>query len=307
MRIAVLAGGFSGEREVSLRSGNNVLQALKRLGHHAESFDPAENIIEKLILWSPELVFIALHGHGGEDGVIQGTLEYLNMKYTGPGIFASALCMNKVHTKTMLFASSVKTPDYVNIGNKVTEKSLEKCYRLKFPVVAKPVSEGSSLGVVIVKKKDHLEKVLLDGITRYGNYFVEEGIMENQEITVSVIGSAENHQVLPVLQLIPHNEFYDYEAKYKKGMTDFILPAEIHPQAYETAVFYAGKIYSDFGLRGFSRIDMLVKNKDVFVTEVNTVPGLTDTSDLPASAKAAGMDFDQLIEKIVRDSLCLQN
>ncbi|MDD2717358.1 MAG: D-alanine--D-alanine ligase [Candidatus Wallbacteria bacterium] len=302
-KIIVLCGGLSREREVSLRSGENVYQALKRLGYQASLLDPAQDFYSELKKISPDLVFVALHGHGGEDGLIQGLLEYNRQKYTGSGVFASALCMNKVYCKMMMERMKVKSPKYVNIGRFLTDEKLKECLALEFPLIIKPISEGSSIGVQIIKRKDHLETFLAEGIQKYGDYFVEECITENIEITVSAIGSGERIKVLPILELVPKCEFYDYQAKYTKGMTEFHIPARLPEQVYNHSFEMALKIYRGIGLRGFARVDMLVKGRDVYVTEINTIPGMTDTSDLPASAKAAGIGFDELVDFIVKDAL----
>ncbi|MDD5090485.1 MAG: D-alanine--D-alanine ligase, partial [Candidatus Wallbacteria bacterium] len=259
--------------------------------------------LPQLICEKPDLVFIALHGWGGEDGRVQGLLDLYGFRYTGAGVLASAVCMCKISTKTMLDRLKLPTARYAVIGKRLDDDRLAEAMSLQFPVVLKPVNEGSSLGVSFVKTKSELKEALKASIEKYGEYFVEECITDNKEITVSVIGSGENTRVLPILELIPKNEFYDYEAKYTKGLTEFVLPARLPEPVYRKAQEYALRIYREFGLKGFARVDMLIRGEEIYILEINTVPGMTDTSDLPASAAADGMEFDALIGFIVKDAL----
>jgi D-alanine-D-alanine ligase len=305
-RIAVLMGGTSGERAVSLRSGRNVLRALRSHGLDVVEVDPADpDFIHRLIEERIDLAFIALHGRGGEDGTIQGLLETINIPYTGSRVLASALAMNKVASKRVFRAVGVPTPEFVEINPRMDLEAqcLSAMERIGLPIVVKPTSEGSSIGVTIVREPELLAQVVRKTMIEFGDVFLERFI-SGREVTVGILGTGEAAYALPILELVPKREFYDYEAKYTPGMTEFILPApfpdEISRHIQEVALL----AHRSLGCRGVSRVDMRVDPKGKpFVTDVNTIPGLTDLSDLPAQARCAGMSYDELILKILESAL----
>lgn len=300
-RIAVLMGGKSGEREVSLRSGTNALNALQRQGLEAISLDVDENLTHNLIKDEVDLVFIALHGKGGEDGSIQGFLETLGIPYTGSGVLASALAMDKVRTKMIFETTGVPTPKYQSIEpqNNIGEQCEKAMDEIGLPLVVKPISEGSSLGVSIVKDSQDLGKTVKKTVDFFGDAFLERYI-KGTEVTVAILGTGARLRALPILEIVPKKEFYDYEAKYTKGLTDLIVPARIPETATKRAQEVALKAHRVLGCHGMSRVDIqLDLSYEPYVTEVNTIPGLTDLSDMPAEAKAAGMTYDELILEIL--------
>ncbi|MDA1191019.1 MAG: D-alanine--D-alanine ligase [Candidatus Poribacteria bacterium] len=302
-RIGVLMGGMSGEREVSLRSGTNVVAALRRQGIGCLPIDPRDEH------WTAKLdgidaAFLALHGRDGEDGRMQGFLDTMEIPYTGSGVLASAVGMNKVVTKTLLLANGLPTAPYVLISNREDLRAQvdDVGDRLGFPLVVKPTSEGSSLGVSIVRNPDDLLPVLKKTFYDYKAIFAEKYI-KGMEITVGLVGVDQRLRALPVLELVPKNEFYDYEAKYTHGMTQFFIPARLTDDLTTRVQEIAVKAHLAVGCHGFSRVDMMVSTDgEPFITEINTLPGLTDLSDLPAQAKAAGVSYDELILEILESA-----
>lgn len=304
-KIAVLCGGRSGERDVSLRSGKRVFDSLKKQGYNVIMMDLKDDLIAALKKEKVDIVFIALHGRFGEDGCVQGMLEVANIPYTGSKVLASALAMNKLAAKRIFDACGIPTPRYLEINQQSDlKKEAEKIRRIfPFPLVVKPISEGSSLGVSIIKEEDDLEKVLERTIKDYRNVFIEEFI-KGKEVTVGILGRDEDLQALPILELVPRKEFYDYEAKYTRGMTDFILPARLPKALYQKTQETALAAHRALGCYGFSRVDIIVSSADhiPYVHEVNSIPGLTELSDLPAEAAHAGISFDELVLKILESA-----
>ena len=304
-KIAVLMGGRSGEREVSLRSGKKVLDSLKSQGFKAVPLEPDAKLIDNIYKNRIDIAYIMLHGKYGEDGTIQGLLEHFNIPYTGSRVLASALAMNKVASKRIFFATGIPTPQYMTIDPDVDiKKQCEKIKRIfPLPLVVKPTSEGSSLGVTIVKEEDDLEKVLTDTIKKFKDVFIEEYI-KGKEVTVGILGTGEDLTALPVLELRPKAEFYDYKAKYTEGGTDFILPAKLPKDLYKHTQETALRAHRALGCHGVSRVDIIIKGSHTpYVHDVNTIPGMTDRSDLPAEAQCAGISFDELVVKIL-ESAC---
>ncbi len=301
-KIGVLMGGKSREREISLRSGNKVLESLQRQKFFAEALDPAEKgFIEKLQKF--DIAFIALHGRYGEDGCIQGLLEILNIPYTGSGVLASALGMNKVASKRIFEACGIPTPKYWTFENGLEHGCEEVLRNCKMPVMAKATSEGSSIGVILVKEEKELTKVIEKLIFEFGDAFVEEFI-DGKSVTVGILGWGDNITALSVLELVSQNEFYDYQAKYTQGMTEFIIPARLSKEIYAQTQITALKAHLALGCHGFSRVDIMVgQDGTPFVHDVNTIPGLTDLSDLPACAQAVGISYDELVLKMLSSSM----
>jgi len=300
-RIGVLRGGQSGEREVSLRSGQGVLDALARQRFDVVSIDPGPDLIGQLREANVDVVFNALHGGAGEDGTIPALLDYASIPYSGSGMVASALAMNKLLTKRLLRSAGLPTPDFVYVTNQagLQEQVSAVIDRLDLPVVTKPLAEGSSLNVSIPKDENSLRHALGKLLEDYGEALVER-FCDGTEIAVGVLGVGESLRALPVLEIVPHKEFYDYEAKYTKGLTELIAPARISPQATQSAQDIAVQTHQQLGCVGISRVDMhLASQEQIWIHELNTVPGLTELSDIPAAAAAVGISYDEVILEIL--------
>ena len=299
--IGVLMGGLSGEREVSLRSGDKCDRALRSRGYRTVRIDACRDVAQQLDEARVEVAFLALHGRYGEDGTIQGLLEMMGIPYTGSGVLASALGMHKIAAKKVVRASGLPTPDYYEVGfdEPVQTAARRIEIALGLPVMLKPVQEGSSLGVFKCKTVAELEACVEKGRAEFGVVFAER-FVSGTEITVGVLERNGRPEALPILELLPKNEFYDYEAKYTDGMTDFILPARLAPAVCSKVEQRAVASFKAIGCRGYARVDMMVDaNGEPWFVEINTLPGMTDTSDLPAQAQAAGLSYDDLVETIL--------
>jgi D-alanine-D-alanine ligase len=303
-KIAVLMGGHSGERDVSLRSGTKVFESLKAQGFKVVAIDVGRDLSEQLPKHKIEIAYIVLHGRGGEDGVVQGLLESMQIPYTGSGVLASALAMDKVAAKKIFEASGIPTPRFFTVTPHDLAGSLDKIKKIfTLPLVIKPRAEGSSLGVSIVKTAAELERAVHETVKEFKDVFVEEYI-KGSEVTVGIVGCGKKTRALPVLELLPKNEFYDFKAKYTPGMTEFVLPARLPGPVYEETQRVALSAHQALGCRGVSRVDIMVgEDHTPYVTEVNTIPGMTDQSDLPAEARHAGISFDQLVLEILESAL----
>lgn len=300
-RIAVLCGGMSNEREVSLRSGKNVFEALQRLGYqNSILIDVDEEIALSLQENEVTVAYNALHGKYGEDGCIQGLLEILGIEYTGCGVFASSACMNKETTKNIL-RNYKNIPLIKSVLIKSTDNALEKVADLNFPVMLKPVSEGSSIGMYKVNTiEDFMENY--EKSCKTGQDILVEEFLTGKSLTVGVLDDDNKTFATEILELRPKTEWYDYEAKYTKGMTEFILPAELSDEMTARVKEISVKACKACGCKGVSRIDFLVANDIPYVLEINTSPGMTDTSDLPAQAAAMGIDYDELVLLILNNA-----
>ena len=292
-KIAVLCGGMSSEREVSMRSGKGCFEALKRLGfENAEIVVVGENITEVLKKGKYDYAYNALHGKYGEDGCIQGVLEILKIPYTGCGVMASAVCMHKEYTKRILSTTDIPLIKsvYVRKGEDVVEKTRE----LRYPLITKPVCEGSSFGMTKVNTPDELQAAYDEAAKFNPDVLIEEYLV-GVGCTVGVLENNGRPFATEILELRPKNEWYDYEAKYTKGMTEFVLPAELSPEMTKKVKEFAVKAYETAGCSGVSRVDFLVVNDVPYVLEINTSPGMTETSDLPAQSEVMGIDYDHLV------------
>lgn len=295
-KIGLISGGLSRERDISLRSAKNVRRILKEIGLEVIDLDIDERLIPVLEKEEIKFVYNILHGKYGEDGFIQGFFETMGIRYTGSKVLGSSICNNKVFTKKILLSSNVNTPEFALIrkGESVCDLNIPD-----FPVICKPVDEGSSIGVEIIEDLRNLDSYLNDNLDIYGEILIEKYIT-GKEITVGIIGSGKL-TVLPVLELIPKKKFYDYEAKYTPGMTDFIIPARISEKTLSEVEKTALEAHRSCYCHGVSRVDMIIDDKTSipYVLEINTSPGMTDQSDLPAQAKAAGLSEKELIMKIL--------
>ena len=297
-KIAVLCGGMSSEREISLRSGKNVLAALQRLGYkNAQIVDVSENIMNDLKGF--EFAYNTLHGKFGEDGCIQGVLEILKIPYTGCGVMASAICMNKEYTKKVM--STAGLPLITSVYLLPNEDPVEKVKDLHFPLMIKPVSEGSSFGMSKVSNNEELVNAVEEARKYNAEILIEEYLV-GIAATVGVLEKEGKAFATEILELRPKNEWYDYEAKYTKGMTEFILPAELSEEMTEKVKRNAVKAFEVCGCSGVSRVDFLIVNNIPYILEINTNPGMTDTSDLPAQAEVCGINYDQLVDMVLHSA-----
>ena len=300
--ILVVLGGRSGERAVSLDSGRACIKALKKKGYKIYTFDPKFknfNLINKKKI---DVIFNALHGKDGEDGVAQSYFEYLKIPYTHSGVISSYNAMNKIHSKKIFIKNKIKTPKYFSIKKicfkKNTVEKVLKKKKINFPIVTKPINEGSSLGVEISKNKKKLFKSIQNLFKKYKELILEEYI-GGQEIQVAVI----NGNALGAIELIPKRLFYDYKAKYtKKAKTEHVMPARISKKNYNQVLKIAKKAHKVLNCRGVTRSDFKFFNNKFYLLEINTQPGMTSLSLVPEIANYTGLSFENLVEKIILDA-----
>ena len=295
-RIAVLMGGQSSEREISLRTGQAILKALQEKGYQAFPIDVGSDIAFRLKEEKVDIAFIALHGRLGEDGTIQGLLEVMGIPYTGSGVMASALSMNKVMSKKVFAFHEIPTPEF-QYGDvaALKAKKIDECCKLGFPMVVKPGEEGSTIGITIVRKKNELAGAVKKA-SAFGDTLLFERFIRGQEVTVGVLDG----RPLPIIEIAPREGFYDYHAKYTKGFTEYILPARLKKRNYARIQELGVKAYQALGCEGAARVDFMVDEEErPYCLEVNTVPGMTETSLIPKAAKAVGIDFNELVETML--------
>ncbi|MCL2644416.1 MAG: D-alanine--D-alanine ligase [Betaproteobacteria bacterium] len=295
-KVAVLMGGTSSEREVSLNSGQGVLAALRGQGVDAHAFDPASEPLDALRAF--QRVFIALHGGYGENGAIQGMLEIMGVPYTGPGVMASAIGMDKFRTKLIWQAVGLPVPEYAMLDDGSEFDAVEK--RLGLPLFVKPACDGSSVGVFMVTKPGEL-KSALESSRQYGDLIMaEKGIMGG-EYTVGILGN----EALPIIKIEPATAFYDYEAKYLRDDTRYICPADLPPEKAAEIQAGAKKAFSAIGATGWGRVDFLMDEAGRhYFLEINTAPGMTSHSLVPMSARQVGLSFEALCMKILAGARC---
>ena len=300
-KIAVLCGGMSSENEVSMRSGKGCYDALKRLGfENAEMVVVDKDIAIKLKDGNYDYAFNALHGKYGEDGCIQGILEILRIPYTGCGVMASSVCMNKEFTKRILSTN----PDIIMARSAFVRKGddlFEKTSDLSYPLFVKPVSEGSSFGMTKVDKSEDL-KAAYDVAVKYNDDVLIEEFIDGFFVTVGVLEEDGKPFATEILEIRPKNEWYDFEAKYTQGMSDFICPASLSPEVTEYVKELAVKAFETAGCRSVSRIDFMMKDDIPYLLEINTSPGMTTMSDLPAQSAAMDIDYDNLVLLILNSA-----
>ena len=306
-RVAVLKGGSSLERQVSLRSGGRVEDALERLGHDVEAIDVGSDLIERLRRSRADVAFIAMHGRDGEDGTVQELLEILGMPYTGSGVLGCARTIDKVLAKHLCLEAGIPTPEFFSfnetafdrLGAAETLPAIEE--RLDFPIVVKPASGGSALGVKFARAARDVPSALVAAFS-YDSRVVLERHVHGPDLAVSIVEGRDGPQALPIVEAVPRDEdFYDFEARYEIGRTDFVCPADLPAATTERAHEIALATYRLLGLEGFGRVDLMVEEStgELYVLEANAIPGLTETSLLPQAAEAAGIDFDRLVDRIL--------
>ncbi|MBS3825030.1 D-alanine--D-alanine ligase [Candidatus Bipolaricaulota bacterium] len=305
--ICVLMGGTSSEREVSLTSGKNVYEALVRgkgrFNPICGEFSREEDLLD--LVTGSDLVFNCLHGGIGEDGTVQLLLDLLDISYTGSGPLASSIAMDKLYSKKAFEWASVDVPNYLEIDESSLSRSVDRVLeKLGFPVVVKPVGEGSSRGVRIVDDGEELFEEVKSMKGEYGKLFAEQYI-PGTEVTAGLIQEEGELVPLPLVELAVKNErFYNYKAKYTVGETEFIVPARIPGDTAESVKSLAMKVHQEFGCSGYSRVDFIIDSDgNIYGLEVNTLPGMTETSDLPLAAKETDISFNKLVEKMVLSAL----
>ena len=304
--IGVLMGGRSSEREISLKTGAAVHQALIRRGYDAVAIDVTDRLAQDLETHHIALAFLSLHGPGGEDGTIQGFLETLGIPYTGSGVRASAVGMHKIVTKTLLAAHGIPVPPgtVIQRGDRSSLAKVLKATHLSLPVVVKPASQGSTIGVTIVRRPSQWKEALALA-HRYDPEAMVEGYIAGHEATVSILGKADGGTtVLPAVEIIAPGGFYDFSAKYQKGKTQYLCPAPLPPRVLRTISELAQRTYVALGCEGAARVDFRITPRGKpYVLEINTVPGMTETSLLPMAASQAGIEYDGLVERILQSAL----
>lgn len=302
VKVALLAGGKSGERKVSLLSGRGVQQALVSAGFNVTMIDPAEKKdLQTLVSEDFDIAFLALHGKGGEDGSIQGFLEIVGIPYTGSGIWSSATAMNKITSKVFYSEYGIPTPAYMHLVSSRTTTE-EIVQRVGLPCVVKAATEGSALGVYICNTEEEVTDAVQKVFTIDSSAFAEQFI-EGNEFTVGVLG-VDEPRALPVIQIVPKNEFYDYESKYAEGGSQHICPAPLSEEDTTKAKEIALQAHKTLKCRGVSRTDLIQDSEGQFwVLETNTLPGMTATSLLPDAAKAEGISFEQLCSEMIFEAL----
>lgn len=296
-KVAVLMGGRSAERDISLQSGQAVLDALQRSGIDAYEFDTARQELTQLLSESFDRAFIALHGRGGEDGQIQGALEALGIPYTGSGVLASALGMDKYRSKRLWQSHALPTPDFMLLDKDSDIHAVVE--QIGLPMMIKPAREGSSIGISKVNTIDELPEAIEQAMALDDSVLAEAWV-NGKEYTVPIL----NEQILPMIRLETPREFYDYVAKYEVDTTSYICPCGLDQEEESRIGLIAREAFQVIDGRGWGRVDLMIDEKSgPMLIEVNTVPGLTSHSLVPMSARVAGIDFDQLIVEILRGSL----
>lgn len=302
-KVALIAGGTSGERPISLASKEGAKKALEQAGYPVEWIDPAnKEDLKKLLTEDYDVAFLTLHGKGGEDGTIQGFLEMVGIPYTGSGVFSSALCIDKQKAKTFYEAHGIKTPASVYVrrsepysGERIVQELGPKC-------VVKAATEGSSLGIYIVEGADAVEQAIEDALELDTAALVEQYI-SGTELTVVVLGAGERAEALPIIEIIPQAESYDFDSKYAPGGSEHICPARISNEDTEHIKATAVQAHNALSCHGVSRTDFILDAKgNAWVLETNTLPGMTETSLLPDAAKAAGISFPELCTRLIESA-----
>ena len=295
-KIGVLMGGLSSEREVSLASGAAILKALQEKGYGPVAIDVGRDVAASLRAKGVEAAFIALHGKFGEDGAIQGMLEVMGIPYTGSGILASAIGMDKTVSKQVFRSQGLLVGPYEVLNRADAGKAGEAFARVGLPAVVKPHAEGSSVGVSLVFTKEEAGSAI-ELAFRYGGEILIEKFIKGKEVQVGVLGE----RALGAIEIVPKNIFYDYEAKYKEGMSDHFFPARLPQAVYQRTLRAGLAAHRAIGCRGYSRVDFIIDDAgDPYILEVNTLPGMTATSLLPDIARGVGISFPDLVEEILR-------
>jgi D-alanine-D-alanine ligase len=310
-RVAVLAGGQSLERQVSLRSGARVRDALDRLGHEVIAIDVGPDLVDRLTDTQPEVAFVALHGRDGEDGTVQELLELIGVPYTASGPSACIRCMDKVLTKYALRDAGLPTPEFYAFSQSAFESlgaaralpAIEE--RLDFPVVVKPAAQGSALGIRFAPSAADVPAAIIASFS-YDTKVLLERHVAGRDLAISVLDGAAGPEALPIVEAIPRTgDRYDFEARYEIGRTEFVCPADLEPETTQRAQMLAIAAYRVLGCYGFARIDLMLESQggELTVLEANAIPGLTETSLLPQAAEAGGISFTAFVERVLKLAL----
>lgn len=298
-KVAVMFGGESAEREVSLKSGNAVLEALQRQGVDAHAFDPKGQDVHLITEQNFDRVFIVLHGRGGEDGSLQGALKYMGLPFTGTDAQGSAFAMDKVRSKYLFLGANIPTAPFVVVDKEEPFEPEQILTQLNNRVMVKPANEGSSIGMSEAHTVEQLQQAI-ELAFQYDSEVLIEQWVTGREVTVSII----NNSPYPVIEMRTPHEFYDYDAKYLSGDTEYLCPAPLDPELTAQVQKVAKKAFNIVGAKSWGRVDIIIgENNEINVLEVNTVPGMTETSLVPKAAAAQGLNFDQLVLGILTDSL----
>lgn len=302
-KVAVLMGGRSAEREVSLETGQAVATALRELGHEVAEVDAGKEMAIELDQLKPDVAFLALHGRGGEDGTVQGLLEVMRIPYTGCGVLASAVTIDKVVTKEILaFHGIPVVEDVIAEPDQDPERIADEVFStISYPVMVKPPYEGSSIGVIKVDEPDALLPALKDVFSRDSRALIERYV-DGRLLTVGILGR--EPRVLPVLEIKVPQGFYDYRAKYQPGISEYQVPASLSPELSELATKIALESFNVLGCEGISRIDLMLEDctERIMVLEVNTIPGMTATSLVPMAAASVGISFNEVVAEILESA-----
>lgn len=298
-KVAVMFGGDSAEREVSLKSGQAVLTGLQQQGVNAHAFDPKDNDLHQLAEQNFDRIFIVLHGRGGEDGTLQGALDYMGLPYTGSGSQGSAFAMDKVRSKYLFVGAGIPTAPFTVVRHGQQHDCEQILERLNGKVMVKPANEGSSIGMAEAHSAQELE-VAINNAFEYDNEVLIEQWVTGREVTVSVL----NGTALPIIEMRTEHQFYDYDAKYVTGDTEYLCPAPLSDSLTAEIQKVAEQTFKLVGAKGWGRVDILIGEDELLnVLEVNTVPGMTETSLVPKAAAANGISFEQLVIEILKGSM----
>lgn len=298
-KVAVLMGGVTKEREISLRTGGAISTALKRRGYDVTDIDVGADIVNRLTQEKPDVVFVALHGKFGEDGCIQGLLEMMRIPYTGGGVLGSSVGMDKIVCDMVAKQLGVPLPkeQFFDITNESVEEFIKRL-QIKFPIVVKPSREGSTINITIVHKAEELKEAI-NVASKSDEKIIVQEYLKGKEVTAGLI----NGRALPVLEIAPKSGFYDYKSKYTKGMTEYIVPARIPDDCAKKIQDFSVRIFKALDCSGAARCDYIVGEKgEIHFLEINTIPGMTELSLVPKAAAHIGISFDELAEEILNSA-----
>ncbi|MDK2818251.1 MAG: D-alanine--D-alanine ligase [Spirochaetota bacterium] len=299
-KVLVLAGGSSVEKEISKQSGINLYQALSEAGFDTTIIDPTQDDFSFDFLKKYDVIYPILHGNKGEDGCIQGVLETLNIPYVGCDVLSSAITMNKSITKKIFQSLDIPCAKGFTTTSNIQD-NLTKIEAINYPVFIKPVSEGSSIGSLILHNKEEAQDLLPKHLQQFPNSLVEE-LLIGREMTVGIIKQNNQIQILPILELKPKAEFYNFETKYTAGMTDFVMPAPMDQETLNLIHFHVTTIFKEFNLRDCIRVDLMLTDKGPIYLEINTAPGMTQTSDIPLMLTAADINIKDFVTQMIKNA-----
>lgn len=302
-RVALLAGGTSGEREISLASGKGAGEALRQAGFTVDEFDPAsKEDLKQLIDGNYDVAFLCMHGKGGEDGRLQGFLETIGLPYTGPGVWASATAMNKAKSKLFYQRESIPTAPFMYLQQGESYDTADIAAVMNGCCVVKPATEGSALGIYIVEGEEAIGNAI-EEVFKIDNLVIVEKFIKGMEITVAVLGN-DDAFALPIIEIVPRGEFYDFDSKYAPGGSQHICPARLDEELSETIKNYAVRAHKALECTGVSRSDFIIDDQNTpWILETNTIPGMTATSLLPDAARAEGISFPQMCTQLIEYAL----